>query len=188
MICIRVHGMEVERAVHVVSTEDRAKLQLLEDEYCYMEEPLVDYEIDTPIDEWYEGYAADCMFGLEDDTIVIEFGDDTEQELKISEFQHEDEVWNLKEILTGVEGDFMVAIQHVSKGSLSCDLDIPDEDFDPKLLKISTSTYEGEYLFTDNFISEIMYNGEELYMETDSSRSKAFEYEVYPIAEVMVEG
>jgi hypothetical protein len=188
MVSVVVGGMEIELGCHVVSQADKEILDALEEEHECMESVFVDDEIEHPLGEWYEGDIGDCNKCLDEDDVYIEFEGMDERDLTEDEFVIENTEYDFKEQFKNTEGDWFVACQHVSKGQYRAEIDIADVDFDPAKLKFLTKQYTGDYIYTDRMISSVEYDGEELEFECDGTRSKAFEYDVYPFADVKEEG
>ena len=186
MITINIGRYEIERGVHVLSQTDHDELMELVGEDGDLAELLMDCDIETGYDEWYDGLEGGCYMVLDDDYISAETDDMVE--LDMYKFKVDNTKFDMKDILKNEKGEYVMVAQHISKGGMSVELDIDDADFDSSKLKFITSTYTGEYMYTDRLLVSIEYDGEHLDFELGDSSGKSFEVDMYDFDDCVEEG
>ena len=187
MVRIYIRGYEIERGVHVLSQEQYEKCVELEDE-GELDSAILDDAYDYIDSEWYEGIMGGCVKILDDDDVSVEIDGCDDRDLSVDEFQISNTDFDLKCEVEGEEGTHVLVAQHISKGGYYGDIDIDPDTFDAAKLKFVTSTYTGEYLYSDRTIDYVEYDGEEVYLECDGTNGKSFEVSMIPIEDVRADG
>jgi hypothetical protein len=189
MIRIFVHSGDIERGVHVLTREEHDKLlDIVEDSGEDFETVLLDtYDYETPVGEWYEGYYGGCspVFSLDD--VYVEDEQGIEVAIGFQKSTVTKEEFDLKE-LEGNDGDFVLIAQHYSKGGYYAEVNVEPEQFDPAKVIFNTSQYTGEYMYTDQLLESVEYDGELLDLECDGTDGKSFEVFIHNFKDVKQEG
>lgn len=186
MVRVYINGIEIERAVHVITEEQYDDFKAIQDVHELNSQVLDNDELlGTP---WYEGYDCGCAMCIDDDSISIEVGNVPDVELALDMLDIDNTEYDMTDVLSDSareEGDYVLIAQSLSKGGYYVDIDISTDAFDAKKLRFVTRQYIGEFMYSDMLLDYIEYDGVMLDLECDSTRGKSFEVTMFELDEVL---
>lgn len=185
---IEISGMEVECGVHFLNQGQYDELMEMDD----VEDAISD-GCDV-IPEWYDSQLYEvggAMLAFDEPRYFAFFdADDNEVEIAKSDVNHEADTQEFDEIakdfLEDDELTHAVFVNNLYKSyytfTFPDECDVTAETFDPAKLTVGTVRTVGcDFIYTDNFIAGMFYDGHALDMECESGDSKGFEVGIAPM-------